>query len=93
MANANMHAAKRAKNDEFYTQITDIENELRHYKDHFKDKVVFENQNGVCIKCTKNFKIEEMEADHITPWSKGGQTIVSNCQMLCKKCNRTKSNI
>ncbi|MCI6324943.1 MAG: HNH endonuclease [Bacteroidales bacterium] len=33
-----------------------------------------------------------MDADHITPWSKGGRTIASNCQMLCKECNRRKSN-
>ena len=36
--NRNMHRAKRAKNDEFYTQLSDIENELRHYKDHFRNK-------------------------------------------------------
>ena len=41
--NANMHAAKAVKNDEFYTQLSDIENELKHYKDHFKDKVVYCN--------------------------------------------------
>lgn len=34
---------KKGKNDEFYTQLSDIENELRHYKEHFKDKVVFCN--------------------------------------------------
>ena len=38
-----LHAAKRAKKDEFYTQRVDIENELRYYKDHFKDKVVLCN--------------------------------------------------
>ena len=38
-----LHAAKRAKKDEFYTQRVDIENELRHYKAHFKDKVVLCN--------------------------------------------------
>lgn len=43
MANKNLHAAKKAKSDEFYTQLTDIENELKHYKRHFKDKVVFCN--------------------------------------------------
>lgn len=43
MANANLHKAKNAKNDEFYTQLTDIEKELMHYKEHFKDKVVFCN--------------------------------------------------
>lgn len=41
--NTNLHKAKNAKNDEFYTQLTDIEKELKHYKDHFKDKVVFCN--------------------------------------------------
>ena len=40
---AGLHAAKRAKKDEFYTQRVDIENELRHYKAHFKDKVVLCN--------------------------------------------------
>ncbi len=35
--------AKKNKNDEFYTQLTDIESELKHYKHHFKDKVVFCN--------------------------------------------------
>lgn len=42
-ANTNMHAAKRNKNDEFYTQLTDIEKELGHYQNHFRDKVVFCN--------------------------------------------------
>lgn len=42
-SNSNLGAAKRNKNDEFYTQLTDIEKELRHYKDHFKGKVVFCN--------------------------------------------------
>lgn len=39
--NKNLHKASKSKNDEFYTQLSDIEKELRHYKDHFKDKVVF----------------------------------------------------
>ncbi len=38
-----LHKAKKAKNDEFYTVLSDIENELRHYKGHFKNKVVFCN--------------------------------------------------
>lgn len=41
--NASLHNAKTAKNDEFYTQLTDVSNELRHYKNHFKDKIVFCN--------------------------------------------------
>ncbi len=42
-SNSSLHKAKTAKNDEFYTQLTDIEKELRHYKKHFKDKVVYCN--------------------------------------------------
>jgi len=41
--NLNLHSAKRSKKDEFYTQLSDIENELRHYKHHFKDQVVYCN--------------------------------------------------
>ncbi|MFN8355567.1 MAG: adenine-specific methyltransferase EcoRI family protein [Spirosomataceae bacterium] len=41
--NNNLHKAKTGKNDEFYTELTDIEKELRHYKNHFKGKVVFCN--------------------------------------------------
>ena len=51
----------------------------------------YERQKGVCVKCKKCFEIEEMEADHITPWYEGGKTIDKNCQMLCKECNRRKS--
>ncbi len=43
MANKNLNAAKAAKKDEFYTQLTDIERELQHYWPHFKDKVVLCN--------------------------------------------------
>lgn len=41
--NRGLNEAKAGKNDEFYTQLSDIERELRHYKEHFKDKVVFCN--------------------------------------------------
>jgi len=43
MASKNLANAKNNKNDEFYTQLTDIEKELGHYKNHFKDKIVFCN--------------------------------------------------
>ena len=41
--NANLHKAKDAKNDEFYTQLTDVSKELVHYKQHFKGKIVLCN--------------------------------------------------
>lgn len=64
---------------------------LRTFTD--KDKrSLFERQNGVCPHCKKEFKLKEMEADHIKPWSQGGKTNLSNGQMLCKACNRKKSD-
>lgn len=41
---------------------------------------------------TRIWKINEMDADHVTAWSKGGVTDISNCQMLCKAHNRAKGN-
>jgi hypothetical protein len=42
-ANSNLRNANSAKKDEFYTQLSDIEKEMKHYKEHFKGKVVFCN--------------------------------------------------
>lgn len=61
----------------------------------FSDKQkleTYEKQKGICPRCGNCFDIDEMEADHIMPWSEGGKTITENCQMLCKHCNRTKSD-
>ncbi|OIP60078.1 MAG: modification methylase [Ignavibacteria bacterium CG2_30_36_16] len=41
--NKNLHKAKKSKQDEFYTQLSDIEKELKHYKKHFRDKTVYCN--------------------------------------------------
>lgn len=38
------------------------------------------------------WKLNEMDADHVTAWSKGGETNIDNCQMLCKTHNRAKGN-
>lgn len=50
----------------------------------------YEHQKGICPGCDKHFEIEEMQADHKTPWSKGGKTDAANCVMLCADCNRKK---
>ena len=64
---SNLTVAKKAKNDEFYTQLNDIENELRHYKSHLKGKKIFLN----CDDYTKsnfyryfelNFDLLEIES-------------------------------
>jgi hypothetical protein len=58
-----------------------------------KKREAYERQGGICPVCKKNFEMDEMEADHITPWHDGGKTSADNCQMLCKEDNRRKSGI
>lgn len=65
---------------------------IRTFTDREK-RTAYEKQNGICPICGKHHTIEEMEGDHIVAWSKGGKTTIDNLQMLCKKCNREKSNI
>lgn len=67
---------------------------LRAFTDKIK-RETFTKQGGVCAnaKCKeagKVFQMDEMEADHIDPWHAGGKSVSSNCQMLCKGCNRRK---
>ena len=64
---------------------------IRAFTPAMKQKA-FEIQKGICKVCAKAFEMSDMDADHITPWSEGGKTIEQNCQMLCKHCNRRKSN-
>lgn len=47
---------------------------------------------GHDVNKNKIWKLNEMDADHVSAWSKGGGTLVSNCQMLCKTHNRAKGN-
>jgi hypothetical protein len=56
MLNKNLHGAKINKNDEFYTQIDDIERELIHYTEHFKGKVVYSNCDTSDSNFVKYFK-------------------------------------
>ena len=65
---------------------------IRAFTDNQK-REAYERQKGICTTCKEKFKIDEMEADHITPWHGGGKTISDNCQMLCKADNRTKSGV
>lgn len=78
----------------YYYLITGQEKYLsiRAFTDSQK-REAYEKQKGICSNCKKHFGIEEMEADHITPWHDGGKTTSDNCQMLCKECNRRKSGI
>ena len=64
---------------------------IRAFDDRMK-REAYEAQFGHCIKCCKYFPFEEVEADHVIPWSQGGKTIATNCQILCRECNRRKSD-
>ncbi len=64
---------------------------LRAFDDDEK-RTAYETQKGVCPICGGHFEYEEMEGDHIVPWSKGGKTVPENLQMLCRRCNATKSD-
>jgi 5-methylcytosine-specific restriction endonuclease McrA len=59
-----------------------------------KDKLsAYSRQNGICPVCKQHFDYKDMAGDHIKPWSKGGETVPENCQMLCKDCNTKKSDM
>lgn len=53
-------------------------------------RAAYERQKGICPICGEHFEYEEMHADHIVPWSRGGHTTPDNCQMLCRDCNLKK---
>lgn len=56
-------------------------------------RTAYEQQKGICPGCGEHFEIEQMQADHKTPWSKGGKTVAENCVMLCAACNREKWDV
>lgn len=63
-------------------------------------KSALQNSKSNCSLCAcghssnskKIWKLHEMDADHVSAWSKGGSTDISNCEMLCKTHNRAKGN-
>ncbi len=81
--------------------------EVRVFDDEIK-KLVYDKQTNIAKKkeesnCTlcaigheanknKIWNVNEMDADHVSAWSKGGKTSIENCQMLCKTHNRAKGN-
>ena len=65
--------------------------DLRAFPEDIK-LAVWEQQHHICPLCGKEFDFEFMEGDHITPWREGGRTVIENCQMLCRECNRRKGS-
>ena len=68
----------------------------------YRKQTIFAAENRIsnCPLCalgnnankTKPYHISEMDADHVSAWSKGGETTIENCEMLCKTHNRAKGN-
>lgn len=75
---------ERTKKSVYQKQTTDAEKE---HKSNCPLCALSNNANK-----TKIWKLSEMDADHVSAWSKGGSTDISNCQMLCKTHNRAKGN-
>ena len=63
--------------------------DLRAFPEDIK-LAAWEKQKHICPHCGKEYDYEFMEGDHITPWREGGRTVIENCQMLCRECNRRK---
>lgn len=79
--NTNLHKAKKEKNDEFFTMLSDIEKELRHYRDHFKGKTVYCNCDDA--RESNFFKYFSMNFEHLglrklicTGYKKGGRGVL-----------------
>lgn len=72
MANRNLQAAKTAKKDEFYTQLTDIEKELRHYKEHFRGKTVLCNCDDPRV--SNFFRYFQLNFEHL-----GLKRLITTC--------------
>ena len=83
---------KSGKKSGIYSYV--LSNDLRDLNfrsfDKKQKREAYERQQGICVHCNNHFELEEMEGDHITPWTEGGVTTADNCQMLCKNCNRKK---
>lgn len=58
--------------------------------DEAQRQVIYRRDKGICQKCKKHCDWNDWEADHIIPWSKGGQTEIENGQVLCPSCNSSK---
>jgi len=74
-----------------YTETKELRRFSRNIPREIMLKVV-RRDGQICQKCFKHVPDTEIEFDHIIPFSKGGPTTVENLRVLCRDCNREKSN-
>lgn len=83
-----LNAPVRSQEDAIQEQQTSEERKRRAHTIYVRE-TVYERDGGKCVNCGSK---EQLEYDHIIPFSKGGSDDVANTQILCKKCNLKKSN-
>ncbi|UWD49207.1 HNH endonuclease [Clostridioides difficile] len=74
-----------------FTETKELRNISRNIPQVVKLKV-FKRDGQVCQLCRKNICEEEINFDHVIPWSKGGSSDESNIRVLCEECNKKRSN-
>lgn len=60
---------------------------------HRQRRFLFAHQLGLCARCGEQLDPEAMEADHIRPWSRDGETEIVNAQLLCHPCHLAKGKL
>ena len=76
------------EDDEWYEDDDKPKRKRKPISQNIKDKV-WRRDGGKCVECGSK---EKIEFDHIIPFSKGGTDTYRNLQILCEKCNRSKSD-
>lgn len=86
----------RTKHDEKLLSIRAFSEQMKRRVYTRQTEEAKTNHTSNCPICASNgittiYEFEEMQGDHIIPWSQGGRTVEDNCQMLCQRCNNDKS--
>ena len=84
----NEKALEKWSKENLLNDVEDVKTRSRKISQSVKDKV-WNRDNGRCVLCGSN---ENIEFDHIVPFSKGGSNTYRNIQILCESCNRKKSD-
>lgn len=77
----------------FLENFSDIQlKDTNRFFDYGQKMAIYYKDSGMCRICGKEVSFDEVEIDHIIPWSEGGTTTVNNGQLVCQTCNRSKGN-
>ena len=96
LVNAHPHVSGNCSGSGSGAVESDVKKKV-YAKQTMEAKVAGISNCPICAACdnnnrTKIWDLKDMDADHVTAWSRGGATDISNCQMLCKTHNRAKGN-